>query len=101
MRCNMKRTTSFRFLLVSRVLLAGLAWSGGATPVVFAASFTVNTQSDTHDVNPGDGQCADADGNCSLRAAIEESNALPGFPPVVITLPSGTYVLTLGELEVK
>jgi CSLREA domain-containing protein len=96
----MKGTTSFRFLLVSRVLLAGLALSGAATPLVFAASFTVNTQSDTQDINPGDGQCADASGKCSLRAAIEESNALPGFPPEVITLPSGTYILTLGTLEI-
>jgi CSLREA domain-containing protein len=97
----MKSTTSFRFLLVSRVLLVGFAWSGAATPVVFAASFTVNTQSDTHDVDPGDGQCADASGQCSLRAAIEESNALPPFPPTDITLPSGTYILTEGQLEIK
>jgi hypothetical protein len=74
----MKRTTSFRFLLVSRVLLAGLAWSGGATPVVFAASFTVNTQSDTHDVNPGDGQCADADGNAHYVRQSRRATPFPG-----------------------
>src|SRR3979411_826381 len=97
---NMKSTTSFMSLLVSGVLLAGLALSGAVAPAVFAASFTVNTQSDTKDVNPGDGLCADATGRCSLRAAINESNALPGFPPEIFTLPSGTYKLTLGELEI-
>lgn len=35
----------------------------------------VNSSADTGDANPGDGVCADADGNCSLRAAIEEANA--------------------------
>jgi len=84
----------------SRVLLA-LALSGGAIPAVALNSFTVNTQSDTHDAIPGNGFCAGADGKCSLRAAIEESNALPGFPPEVITVPAGTYKLALGRLEIK
>jgi CSLREA domain-containing protein len=95
-----KSTTSFIFPIVSRVLLAGLAFSGTAASVAFAASFTVNTQSDTHDINPGDGLCVDGSGKCSLRAAIEESNHLPAFPQEVIALPSGTYKLTLGELNI-
>lgn len=81
-------------------MLAGFALSGAAAPAL-AASFTVNTLSDTHDTTPGNGQCAGVSGKCSLRAAIEESNGLPAFPPEVITLPSGTYVLTLGSLEIK
>ena len=36
---------------------------------------SVNSDADTGDATPGDGICADADGNCSLRAAIEEANA--------------------------
>jgi CSLREA domain-containing protein len=95
----MKGTTSFRFVLVSRVLLANLALSGAATPVVLAASFTVNTQSDTP--NAVNGQCADENGDCSLRAAIEASNALPAFHPTVITLPSGSYTLTMGQLVIN
>src|SRR5262249_44077286 len=73
------------------------------TPAVADASFTVNTQSDTHDIKPGDLQCDDGSGNCSLRAAIEESNhPLLGWlaPPAIITLPSGIYKLSLGELEI-
>ncbi len=42
------------------------------------AVFIVDSSGDQSDVNPGDGQCQTAVGNCTLRAAIQESNALPG-----------------------
>lgn len=71
---------------------------GPAVPV-YAASFTVNTAGDTHDANTGNGSCADAGGNCSLRAAIEQANALSGGTHT-ITVPANTYNLTLGELPV-
>jgi len=70
--------------------LAPLPWP--VSPVM-AATFTVNTTADTEDANPGDGVCADSSGNCSLRAAIMEANALPG--PDTIVLQSGqTYTLS-------
>ena len=56
-------------------------------------NFTVNTQVDTPDANPSDGVCADASGNCSLRAAVMESNALGGTHE--ISLPDGLYTLTI------
>jgi hypothetical protein len=40
-----------------------------------AAVFTVTDGSDSYDVNPGNGYCADATGHCTLRAAIQEANA--------------------------
>lgn len=46
-----------------------------------AATFTVLTtidDSQAFDANPGDGICSDLGGLCTLRAAIEESNANPG-----------------------
>jgi len=58
-----------------------------------AATFTVDTVTDTDDAQPGNGSCADSGGNCSLRAAIQEANALSGAD--VIDLPVGTYALTL------
>jgi CSLREA domain-containing protein len=58
-----------------------------------AVTFVVNSTADTVDTNPGDGVCADGSGNCTLRAAIIEANALPGAD--TITLPAGTYVLTI------
>jgi CSLREA domain-containing protein len=91
----MKNTTSSRFLLVSPVLLVGLALSAALAPGVYAASFTVNTRADTHDANPGDGKCADSAGRCSLRAAIEESNA--GSAARIVVLPTKSpYFLTQG-----
>ena len=60
-----------------------------------AATFTVTTQEDTGDAAPGDGICADASGDCSLRAAIGETDALPGAD--VILLPAGIYVLDRGR----
>lgn len=70
------------FLIVSRVQTAR------------AAVFIVNSTADTVDINPGDGLCADSVGNCSLRAAIMETNALAGAD--VITLPAGTYTIAIG-----
>ncbi|WP_235296285.1 T9SS type A sorting domain-containing protein [Portibacter marinus] len=48
------------------------------------------------DMVPGDGKCMDMDGNCTLRAAIDEANASTGDVLIVLpgTLPggvSGTY----------
>ncbi len=42
------------------------------------ASFIVNDNGDTSDANPGDAVCADANGKCTLRAAIQEANADTG-----------------------
>ncbi len=43
-----------------------------------AATFTVNSTQDDSDTTPGDGICSTVNNNCTLRAAIEESNANPG-----------------------
>jgi hypothetical protein len=58
-----------------------------------AATFEVDTQTDTVDANPGDGLCADANGHCSVRAAIMETNALAGADS--IELPAGMFTLTI------
>lgn len=60
-------------------------------------AFTINDTSDVVDSNPGDGYC-DTDSTpdnspCTLRAAIQETNALAGTH--TMTLPAGTYVLSL------
>jgi len=66
------------------------SWSG------VLASFSVNTTADTADANPGDGLAQDGSANTSLRAAIEEANALAGADDV--TLGMGTFTLSAGEL---
>jgi len=61
---------------------------------VTGLNLVVDSPLDMGDVNPGDGYCATAMATCTLRAAIEESNAYPG--PNSITLPADTYLLSSG-----
>lgn len=57
------------------------------------AAFAVDSTLDTSDANPGDGIAADALGRCTLRAAVQEANALLGGD--TISIPEGDYSLTL------
>lgn len=57
------------------------------------ATFTVNSTADAVDASPGNGVCATSGGVCTLRAAIQETNALAGID--TITVPGGTYQLTI------
>ena len=61
-----------------------------------ATAFTVNSTSDIHDANPGDGVCETAAGNhiCTLRAAIEEANKLSGVDTIALQA-NATYLLSL------
>ena len=66
--------------------------------------FHVDTWFDHSDLLMGDGQCATIYGECTLRAAIEEANALPnGVSPDSISfeqvpLLGGLAVILLEEL---
>ena len=60
-----------------------------------AATFTVNSLLDTQDSAPGDGACADANGACTLRAAIVEANNLSGDNIITFSV-TGTINLTGG-----
>ena len=40
-----------------------------------AGPYVVGSTGDTPDANPGDGTCADASSNCTLRAALDEVQA--------------------------
>lgn len=63
--------------------------------------FTVNDSGDSTDASPGDGICADAAGQCTLRAAIVESNAGTQHNVIIFALPQPTVIsLTLGELSI-
>jgi CSLREA domain-containing protein len=80
--------------IIKRITLIGFTFGLLMMAVSSAnAAFTVNTTADTQDFPAGDGICADPFGNCSLRAAITESNALAGAD--IIILPAGTYTQTL------
>jgi hypothetical protein len=73
---------------LAATLLAGLS-AGVAT----AATFMVDSQLDAVDATPGDGLCATASNACTLRAAVQEANALAG--PDVVEVPAGVHTLTI------
>lgn len=80
------------------VISASLSISGIAQ-AAFIPDFMVDRADDTQDAVPGDGMCADLAGGCSLRAAIQEANALGGFQ-VIDLQPGETYMLsTMGSGE--
>lgn len=83
-----RRTTSYRTPIVPMLLALALSASS-----LGAATFVVDTLTDSHDAAPGDGVCADGSGNCTLRAAIEEANAWSG--PDTVSLGPGDHVVDL------
>jgi CSLREA domain-containing protein len=81
-----------RFRSAMRVLLASALLL--VAPLVNASDLYVNSPADVGDANPGDGVCETVHGNgvCTLRAAIQEANALCCS---TIHLQAGvTYLLT-------
>jgi len=58
----------------------------------WAAILTVNDAGDTSDATPGDGICATAGGVCTLRAAVEEANALAGADNIHFNIGGGGAV---------
>ncbi len=88
----MKRKTSSKLRVIPPLILfVGFILFFGIH--LYSATFTVDTTTDTTDANPGDGIAEDSFGNCSLRAAIMEANALTGTD--TIEIPAGTYTLTI------
>ncbi|MEO8669753.1 MAG: choice-of-anchor Q domain-containing protein [Tahibacter sp.] len=77
----------------SRLAIACAAIFSAGVPSAQATQFTVDSVNDTIDSAPGNGVCADSLGACTLRAAVQEANALPGND--AITLPVGTVTLSL------
>ena len=65
----------------------------GLSDGVWALTFTVDSTTDAVDAKPGDGKCATAVGECTLRAAVQEANAHEDVN--LINLLAGTYVLKI------
>ncbi|MEW6051573.1 MAG: T9SS type A sorting domain-containing protein [Candidatus Zixiibacteriota bacterium] len=69
-----------------------------------AGTFVTNSTADSHDVNPGDGICGDhidvVSSHCTVRAAIEEANAIPGPDTIVVTASEIPHILAFGTLTV-
>jgi uncharacterized repeat protein (TIGR01451 family)/CSLREA domain-containing protein len=91
----MARTRGRMALTVVAALLLTPAFATQAS----AATFTVDTTADTSDADTSAPACADAAGKCSLRAAVDQANAMEGGD--AIDLPEGRYVLSdAGSLEI-
>ncbi len=84
------RGLSSRSFLKFLVFAAVSALAAGRA---FAATFLVTPTADAVDADPGNGICATARGPCSLRAAVQEANALAGADRIIL-LP-GVYQLSL------
>ena len=79
--CFCRALCSAVFICVG-VMLSCTSWS---------VEFSVTTLEDAIDVDVTDNVCLTAAGECSLRAAVQQANALPGLDH--INLPSGEYFL--------
>jgi CSLREA domain-containing protein len=87
---------------VSNTMLAlasfGVLAMHALAPPARAVTFQVDSTEDGADANEGDGRCATDLETCTLRAAIQEANHLPGAD--VVLLPAGTYLIAReGEEE--
>jgi CSLREA domain-containing protein len=90
-------------LVLSCALLASLPALAAPAARASAAtlSFTVTSTADAPDAHPGDGVCAAAGGACTLRAAVDEANAQPEGSIISVSIPQGSYTLTLGQLTLS
>jgi CSLREA domain-containing protein len=85
-------------MAATMLLLTGVALSRNAHAT---GKFHVDSTADLVDEMPGDGICRAADGSCTLRAAVMESNAAPNpkEKSTTIHLPAGEYELTVEDEE--
>lgn len=64
--------------------------------VISQNTFTVNSTDDTKDVDLADNKCADSNGNCTLRAAIENANKFPDRDKIDFNIKGpGPYTILL------
>lgn len=103
---NPHRVLSVFVLLLLSFFAAVEASAQSTFQISFGPLFTVDSTADSNDVNVGNGVCADADGRCTLRAAIEESNYEPvanvaSINIIIFALPQPAVIeLTRGELTI-
>ena len=99
-RSGIGRRPHWSFALgVACLLTTGLALVA-PTPAAAAVNVVVNSVGDAPDATPGDGSCETATaGECTLRAAIEETNAIAGADTIGFAIP-GSGVHRIAPLDV-
>ncbi len=85
---------------IARLLLAALSLALALAGSADAATFFVNSPADFSDKKLEDGVCADAEGACTLRAAIENADAFAGYDTIRFssTLPAIRVTRQLPEI---
>jgi CSLREA domain-containing protein len=84
--------------VVALLIIVFLCMFGPAQHARAAAFFVVNSEGDQPDANPGDGLCQiGRGGECTLRAAIQEANALSGHDTITFN-GSTTNILPMTDL---
>src|ERR1051326_5871952 len=102
----MNRSFLFPALAVIALICLGLllAPQAFAFPEIYIVNTTFDANTGADDAFPGDGQCETAVGNgfCTLRAAIEETNAHAGSDGIFFDIPTtdpfynnGTWTINL------
>jgi CSLREA domain-containing protein len=88
-----------RHLLTFALAILLLCWVPANSQDVNGLLFTVNSTADTRDAFTGDRICADENGRCTLRAAVEETNSNATRDAIIFDLPQPSVIeLTFGEL---
>lgn len=80
------------FSLAAIVTLGFTAPAAAQTGFVFV----VTSAADGADSQPGDGVCAASGGGCTLRAAIQEANAIGGHDTIQFAIGSGLQTINVG-----
>nr|MBA2735792.1 hypothetical protein [Pyrinomonadaceae bacterium] len=91
------------FTIAVSLLMTVTLFSQETTNLIYspAASFVVTGNGDSNDLTTFDNLCLDAAGGCTLRAAIQQANALAGNDTITFALNTPTTInLRLGELSV-
>ena len=78
---GMKTALMALVLFLALAVPVGMVYSAGPT-------FIVDSTGDGADSSPGDGVCDDGTGKCTLRAAIEESNASSTTSTIGFNIPT-------------
>ena len=70
-----------KYIVLTLTVLLSLSLSNSS----YGQNFEITTTYDAVDANLGNGVCDDGTGNCTLRAAIQESNAIGGDHTITLT----------------
>src|SRR5258708_12676964 len=80
---------AWRLRGAAAITLGTLLLAGAGAQAAHAAVYVVDSTADAPDVKPGDHLCVTAAATCTLRAAIQEANAVGGANTVIV--PAARY----------